>query len=110
MVQITIIGRIGSDAKMTSLQDGRKVYSFSLADNKKVVDKDTGEEKEVVNWFNCSYFTSSERVGEHLKKGHRMFIQGTLDFREYYKDGKVCRSNDVTVNLLNIIDYTETAD
>ena len=109
MTRITLLGHIGADAKATSLQDGRKLYTFSVADNYKTVNKDTGEEIEVVQWFNCSYFSNSEKVAAHLIKGHRVLVQGELRFSEYIKDGRVGRSNDITVINLNIIDYTDTA-
>ena len=110
MVQITILGHIGADAKLTTLQDGRRLYNFSVADNYKTVNKDTGEEIEVVQWFSCSYFCNSEKVAAHLVKGHRVLVQGSLRFGEYIKDGRVGRSNDITVTSLSIIDYTDTQE
>ena len=110
MVQVLIFGNLGGDAKVTTLEDGRLVYNFSIADNAKILDKDSGELKEVANWFNCSYFTKSEKIGAYLKKGNRMLVQGSLVFREYFKDGRVGRSNDVTVNNLQIVDFDSEGD
>lgn len=107
MSTISLIGHLGNDTKVTNLQQDRNVLNFSIAENIKKFDKETGEEINITNWFNCSYFVKSTKVAEYLKKSRRIYVMGKLEFEEYRSttSSSIQRSNNIIVNDLQIIDF-----
>lgn len=94
-----MIGRLGADATSRVLTDGTHVVNFSLADSKRWVDKDTGEEREKTKWVSCSIFRKqgqSTDFVKHLKVGMRIYIMGSVNANSYtnekgeYKTGLQC--------------------
>jgi single-strand DNA-binding protein len=80
MIQIQTIGYVGQDAT-TSIFEDKKVVNFSVAHTEKYKPKN-GNEIELTQWVNCSYWTSAN-IAEHLKKGTCVFIQGELRVSMY---------------------------
>lgn len=107
MSTIVIMGHLGNEAKVTNLQQDRNVINFSIAENLRKINKETGEVNNITQWFNCSYFVKSTKVAEYLKKGRRVFVVGTIEFEEFTSNSsnKVQRSNNILVQSLHIIDF-----
>lgn len=81
---VTIIGRLGKDPEVRSTNNG-KVANFSVAAGESWKDKNSGERKESVEWFNVVIWGDG-LVGvaeSYLKKGSRVYIQGKLKTRKW---------------------------
>lgn len=79
-----IIGRVGRDPEVRYLPSGEAVANFSIATSEKWKDKATGEPREETEWHRISVFGRlAEIVGEYLKKGSLVFVQGKLKTRKY---------------------------
>jgi single-strand DNA-binding protein len=87
--QAQIIGHLGKDPEVRYLPSGEAVANFSIATSEKWKDKATGEPREETEWHRISVFGRlAEIVGEYLKKGSLVFVQGKLKTRKYTdKDG-----------------------
>lgn len=109
MINLEVIGRIGQDAKVQTLQDGRFMITFSVCDNVKNVDKNTGEIKEFPQWFSVSYFTKSDKVAQYLKKGVQVYVSGDFRIDEYLSQqtGTVRFSAQVTAVRVQILSYAD---
>jgi len=82
--QVQIIGHLGKDPEVRYLQNGDAVANFSIATTEKWKDKNTGEQREETEWHRISTFGRlAEIVGEYLKKGSLVFVQGKLKTRKY---------------------------
>ena len=96
---------IGNDA-ITKEIEGKKVVEFSAADNRRIVDS-KGNKTEIVTWFRCSFWTSSN-IENFLKKGATINIVGTLNAGAYMtKENKPAADLKITVKELDLLDKRE---
>lgn len=80
----SLIGRLGKDPEIRSMQNGDKVASFPVATGEKWKDKSSGEEKERTEWHQVVVFGPLVRVIEqYLEKGKRVFIEGSIRTRKW---------------------------
>lgn len=87
--RVTIIGNLGDDPDIRTMQSGDKVVNLSIATSEKWKQKDTGEYKERTEWhrivvFNKGLVTVCEN---YLKKGSKVYIEGQLETRSWEQDG-----------------------
>jgi single-strand DNA-binding protein len=84
-----IIGHLGKDPESRLMQSGGKVVSFSVATSESWKDKNSGERQERTQWHNVVIF--NEQIGgiaeKYLKKGSKVFIEGSIETRKWTKDG-----------------------
>lgn len=87
--QVQIIGNLGNDPDIRYTQGGTAVANISVATTEKWTDKQTGELKEQTEWHRVVFFGKlAEIVGEYLKKGASVFVQGRLQTEKWTdKDG-----------------------
>ena len=106
MVKVFLCGNLGSDAKSKQLEDDRFVINFSVADNQKKGDK------EITQWFNCSYFVKNNNVINYLVKGHKVAVVGDLTISEYRSSqtNEVKISSDILVNSLQILEFADKTE
>jgi single-strand DNA-binding protein len=92
--QVQLLGNTGRDPEMNYTPNGDAVTRFSIAVSRKT------KEKEVTTWFNCIAFRSqAETINNYVHKGDMVFVQGTLDVRQYTtKDGRNGTALDVLVD------------
>jgi len=82
--QAQIIGHLGKDPEVRYLPGGEAVANFSIATTEKWKDKNTGEPREETEWHRISTFGRlAEIVGDYVKKGSLVFVQGKLKTRKY---------------------------
>lgn len=85
--QVTLIGRLGKDPEIRSLNNGDKVANFSIATSEHWKTKD-GEKKEKTEWHNVVVWGNLVKVVEqYVHKGDKIMVQGKLTTEKYEKDG-----------------------
>jgi single-strand DNA-binding protein len=76
--KVILIGNLGKDPEVKYTQGGMAVAKFSLATNERFKDKD-GQWQDRTEWHNIVAFQRlAEIVGEYLKKGGKVYIEGSL--------------------------------
>ena len=80
----TLIGNIGKDPEIKTLQNGRKCVSFSLATSKRYRDNN-GEQKEETQWHNIRIAGKSAESFEKcgVKKGTPIYLEGEISYRTW---------------------------
>lgn len=99
-VAVTIIGTTTAPAELRFTPAGMAVCNFSLAVNPRRFDKQSNEWREQpTQWYRCAVWRdAAENAAETLaEKGVRLIVVGTLNPREYEKDGVKRMSLDVDV-------------
>src|SRR5690348_11583243 len=82
--KVILIGRLGADPETRYLPAGDAVSSIRLATSERSKDKSTGEMKEITEWHRVSFFgRQAEVVGEYLKKGSLIYIEGRIRTRKW---------------------------
>lgn len=93
--RMTLIGNLGADPKVTTLEGGRKLVSFSVATSSAYSDND-GKKHESTEWHDVVAFGKvGEICSKFLKKGSSVFVEGPL----HHKDRIV---GDITVKQTSI--------
>ena len=98
--KVILVGRLGRDPEVRTMQSGDKVVSFGLATSESWRDKATGERKEKTEWHNVVIFNDNlgKIAEQYLKKGSTCYIEGQLQSREYTdKDGNQRKVTEVVL-------------
>ncbi len=87
--KVIIVGNLGKDPEMRSFPNGDQIANVSIATTDKWKDKTTGEMKEATEWHRINFNGRlAEIVGQYLKKGSQVYIEGSLRTRKWTdKDG-----------------------
>lgn len=86
--KVIIFGNLTRDPELRALPSGMNVASFSVATNRIYKDRD-GKKQEQTDFHNVSVFgRQADIVGQYLKKGRSVFVEGRLQTRSWEKDGK----------------------
>lgn len=83
--KVILIGNLGRDPEVRTLNSGDKVASFSIATSETWRDRTSGERKERTEWHRISIFNDNlVKVAEqYLRKGSKVYIEGALQTRKY---------------------------
>jgi len=102
MINLSLIGYLGSDAKVKVLED-KKVASFSVAVTKSYKDRN-GLKTEKTIWVDCSMW-HGENVFPYLKKGTMVYVQGepTTAAWSDRETGELKKSQGLTVGELHLL-------
>jgi single-strand DNA-binding protein len=98
--KVILIGNLGKDPEIRSMQSGDKVASFSIATSENWKDKATGERKEKTEWHRISCFNQGlvKVIESYVKKGSKVYIEGQLETRKWTdKDGQEKYSTEVVL-------------
>lgn len=98
MKQIQIIGNIGRDAKHFNT-NGNDFISFPVGVSETWKDE-KGERQERTDWF--SVITKQKALLPYLKKGTKIFAQGSLKSSIYHNEKANAKMIDLTVNATTI--------
>ncbi|WP_426107478.1 single-stranded DNA-binding protein [Massilia sp. TSP1-1-2] len=87
--KVIIVGNLGRDPEIRYMPSGDAIANIAVATSYKSKDKNTGEQKELTEWHRISFFGRlAEIVGQYLKKGSSVYVEGRLQTRKYTdKDG-----------------------
>lgn len=85
MNKAIIIGNVGQDPDIRFSQSGAKIASFSVATTESWKDKASGERKSITEWHRVVVFNENlaDIVEKYIKKGSKVFIEGSLKTRKY---------------------------
>ena len=83
--KVILIGNLGKDPKVSQLNSGDRVVSFTLATSDSWKDKNTGERKERTEWHNVVVFNENigKIVEQYCKKGTKVYLEGQLQTRKW---------------------------
>jgi single-strand DNA-binding protein len=105
MASLSIIGNIGQEPELKFTNSGKAVLNFSVADTLRRKNQQTGEWEDVsTTWWRVQVWEkTAETLAEHLHKGVRVMVDGTVHAREFEKDGVKRLSYDVTARSVGIM-------
>ncbi len=82
--KVILVGNLGRDPETRYLPSGEVVTNISVATTSTWKDKASGEKKEETEWHRVSAFGRlAEIMGEYLKKGSQVYIEGQLRTRKW---------------------------
>jgi len=79
-----VLGNLGKDPEVRFMPSGEAVANLTIATSESWKDKQTGEQKEKTEWHKVSIFGKlAEIAGEYLKKGSKVYVEGSLQTRKW---------------------------
>ena len=103
--KVILMGVLGRDPETKQFPNGGSVTTFSVATTEFWKDKTTGERKEATEWHRI---TTSNRLAEiaskYLKKGGKVYIEGSLRTRRYKDQNGVDREvTEIRADVLQLL-------
>lgn len=89
--KVMIIGNLGNDPDIRSMQSGDEVCNLSIATSENWTDKSSGERKDRTQWHKVVIFNAGlvKVAKSYLKKGSKVYIEGQIETRKWAdKDGR----------------------
>jgi single-strand DNA-binding protein len=87
--KVTLIGNLGADPEVKTFENGGKICNISVATSESWKDRESGERKEKTEWHNVVVKNPNlvDVIEKYLKKGSKVYLEGSLSTRKYEKDG-----------------------
>ena len=98
--KVLIVGHAGRDPEIRYLANGDPIANLAVATSYKPKDK-----PEVVEWHRISFFGRlAEIVGQYIKKGSLVYVEGRLQTRKYTdKDGVEKYATDIIAEQMQML-------
>jgi single-strand DNA-binding protein len=95
--KVILIGRLGRDPELKYTGTGTPFCRFSIATDDTWTDKTSGERQERTEWHNIvAWDRLAEICNEYLRKGRLVYIEGSLQTREWDdQDGNKRKTTDI---------------
>ena len=99
------IGVCGQDPELRTMpNNGNQVCTVSIATSESWKDKTTGDKVEKTEWINLVFFNRlAEIVGQYVKKGSKIYVEGRLQTRDWEKDGAKHYRTEVNCNEMQML-------
>ena len=102
--KVILLGNLGRDPEIRSMQSGSKMATFSMATSKRWRDKNTQEQRDKTSWHNIVVFGDGlvDIVEKYVKKGSKIYVEGELQTRKWEdQDGKDRYTTEVVLQGFN---------
>ena len=103
--KVILVGNLGRDPETRYTQNGSAVTQFSIATSDSWRDKSTGEQQDRTEWHNIVCFARlAEIAGEYLKKGSKVYKEGSLRTSNWEQEGQKRYRTEVMARELQMLD------
>lgn len=108
--KVQLIGHLGFDPEMKVLANGTAIARISIATTDNWKDA-KGEKQTDTQWHRVTAFgKTAELMGQYLKKGSKVMIDGRLKYDEYTdKEGQKRYATNIIVNEMEFLDAKKVA-
>lgn len=103
--KVILVGNLGADPEVKYMPNGNAVANVTLATSESWKDKQSGENREKTEWHRVVFFRRlAEIVGEYLKKGSQVYIEGKLQTRKWQDKNGVDRyTTEIVANEMQML-------
>ena len=82
--KVILVGNLGQDPETKHMPSGGAVTNITVATSETWKDKQSGEAQERTEWHRVVFFNRlAEIAGEYLKKGSKVYVEGSLRTRKW---------------------------
>ncbi len=82
--KVILVGNLGQDPETRYMPSGGAVTNVTIATSETWKDKQTGQPQERTEWHRVVFFNRlAEIAGEYLKKGSKVYVEGSLRTRKW---------------------------
>ena len=104
--KVILVGNLGKDPEVRYMPNGQAVANVTIATSESWKDKNTGEQQEKTEWHRVVFFRRlAEIVGEYLKKGSKIYVEGKLQTRKWQDNqGQDRYTTEIIANEMQMLD------
>jgi single-strand DNA-binding protein len=103
--KVIIVGNLGKDPETRYMPSGGAVTNVTIATSESWKDKQSGESQERTEWHKVVFFNRlAEIAGQYLKKGSKVYVEGSLRTRSYDKDGQKHYATEIVASEMQMLD------
>ena len=104
--KVILIGNIGKDPEIRYSAGGGAITNLTLATSESWKDKQSGEQQERTEWHRVALFGRlAEIAGEYLKKGSKVYIEGSLRTRKWQdQSGQDKYTTEIVASEMQMLD------
>lgn len=104
--EVRLIGNLGADPRM-----GNNVSRISVATEDKWKDRNSGEWMSKTQWHYVVCFGNMDQYARKwLQKGMQVYVEGSMEYGEYEKDGVTVRTAEVKAKKIKILGRKNDSD
>ena len=103
---VVLIGRLTRYPELKSTNSGQTFCRFTLASNRSIYNKQSGENRDEVGFFDCvAWGKGGEAIHKYLDKGRRICVEGSLRWSSWEgTDGKKQSKVEIHVEGFQFLD------
>jgi len=103
--KVILVGNLGKDPDMKYTASGAAIANITVATSESWNDKQTGEKQEKTEWHRVVFFRRlAEIVGEYLRKGSQVYIEGKLQTRKWQdQNGQDRYTTEIVANEMQML-------
>lgn len=105
--KVILVGNLGRDPEVRYLPSGGAVANVTIATSEAWKDKNTGQQQEQTEWHRVVFYGKlAEIAGEYLKKGSKVYVEGSLHTRKWQdkQTGQDKYSTEIKANTMQMLD------
>lgn len=104
--KVILIGNLGADPEVRYMPSGGAVANINVATSETWKDKQSGENQERTEWHRVVFFNRlAEIVGEYLRKGSKIYVEGSLRTRKWQDQNGTDRyTTEIVANEMQMLD------
>jgi single-strand DNA-binding protein len=103
--KVIVVGNVGKDPETRYMPNGEAVTNLTIATSESWKDKNTGEQKELTEWHRVTFYRRlAEVVAEYVKKGSKLYVEGSLRTRSWEQDGVKRYTTEIIANEMQMLD------
>lgn len=110
--KVILVGNLGNDPEVRYTQASAAITNISVATSETWKDKQTGQPQERTEWHRVVFFNRlAEIAGEYLRKGSKVYVEGSLRTRKWQdKEGKDRYTTEIVGNEMQMLDSKGSGD
>ena len=103
--KVILVGNVGGDPEVRYMPSGGAVTNLTLATSETWKDKQTGQPQERTEWHRVVFFNRlAEIAGEYVRKGSKLYIEGSLRTRQWEQDGVKRYTTEIVASEMQMLD------
>jgi single-strand DNA-binding protein len=104
--KVILVGNLGNDPESRYTQAGAAITNITIATSESWKDKNTGQAQERTEWHRVVFFNKlAEIAGQYLKKGSKVYIEGSLRTRKWQdQQGQDRYTTEIVANEMQMLD------
>jgi len=110
--KVILIGNLGGDPETRAATSGNAITNITVATSESWKDKSTGQQQDRTEWHRVVFFNRlAEIAAQYLKKGSKVYIEGSLRTRKWQnKEGVDQYTTEIVASEMQLLDAKASVD